>query len=193
MDKKEIRVAEMRIAQPDNDEMIVEGYAAVFDQVAVLYEYNGVQYKEVIARGAFDGADMKDVCFKYNHRDDQMVMARTRNKTLNLTVDDKGLLSVANLAPTTAGKDLYTLIKRGDISQMSFGFIVEKDTYDRATHTRTINKFKKIFDVSAVDIPAFPQTSISARSYFDERRTEEERQRLEMEERKKRIIIATYL
>jgi HK97 family phage prohead protease len=192
VEKREIRIAEMRALPADNNDMIVEGYAIVFDQPTVLYEYEGVQYKEVIARGALDGADMRDVPFKYNHSDNIMVMARTRNKTLSLTVDDKGLFIRANLAPTTAGKDLYTLIDRRDIDKMSFAFSVQTDTYDRLTHTRTVQKFKRIFDVAAVDMPAYDQTSISARSFFEAQREAEARAAAELAARKKRLIIATY-
>lgn len=192
MDKREIRMAELRALPADNNEMIVEGYALVFDQPTVLYEYDGVQYKEIITRGALNGADMRDVPFKYNHSDNVMVMARTRNKTLQLTVDDKGLAIRASLAPTTAGKDLYALIQRGDIDKMSFGFIVQTDSYDRATHTRSIQKFKRIIDVAAVDMPAYDQTSISARDFFSAQRELEDAAAKELEARKKRLIIATY-
>jgi HK97 family phage prohead protease len=188
----EIRTAEMRIAQTANDdEMIVEGYAAVFDQPTVLWEYDGVQYKETISRGAFDGADLKDVPFKYNHSDNVMIMARTRNKTLTLIVDDKGLAIRASLANTTQGRDLYELIKRGDIDKMSFAFVVQTDEYDRSTHTRTIKKFKRLYDVAAVDLPAYDQTSISARSYFDAQNELEAK--VQQEEQRKRLILRTYL
>jgi HK97 family phage prohead protease len=214
--KKEIRFSEIRISQvaigedgtplvgPDGKpmmvdegtqpDMIVEGYASIFDQPTVLYEYGGVQYSEMVATGAFDDADMSDVAFRYNHDDTVMIMARTRNKTLTLTVDAKGLAIRANLANTTAGRDLYELIGRGDIDKMSIGFIVEEDTYNNDTNLRTINKFGRILDVSAVDFPAFDQTSIgvvegtskpkatlTARDYFDEQRSvveQKKRQRL---------------
>jgi len=190
--KKEIRLAEIRaIQEAPNDEMIVEGYALVFDQSTVIWEYDGVQYKEVIKRGAVDGADLSDVPFKYNHSDNVMVMARTRNKTLSLAVDEKGLFIRASLAPTTAGKDLYTLIKRGDIDKMSFAFTVTADGYDQQTRTRTIEKIKRLYDVAAVDIPAYDQTSISARSYFDGQQEIGEKKR--QEEARRKLIIATYL
>jgi HK97 family phage prohead protease len=182
----------MRIAQAANDdEMVVEGYAAVFDQPAVLWEYDGVQYRETIARGAFDGADLKDVPFKYNHSDNVMIMARTRNKTLTLKVDDKGLAIRASLANTTQGRDLYELIKRGDIDKMSFAFVVQTDEYDRATHTRTIKKFKRLYDVAAVDLPAYDQTSISARNYFDAQNEVEKT--ADLEALRQRLIVQTYL
>lgn len=168
---KEMRFMDMNItpqnAEANSDEMIVEGYALTFDSPTVLYSIDGVDYKEVIARGALDGADLTDVPFKYNHSDNVMIMARTRNKTLELTVDEVGLKIRASIAPTQDGKDLYTLIKRGDVDKMSFAFTVEEDSYNKETRTRTITKIKKLYDVAAVDIPAYDSTSISARSYFE--------------------------
>jgi HK97 family phage prohead protease len=189
--KKEIRTAELRVTT--EGDMIVEGYALVFDALTVMWEYDGIQYKEVIQRGALDGADLRDVPFKYNHSDNVMVMARTRNKTLQLVTDDKGLFIRANLAPTTAGKDLYELIKRGDIDKMSFAFIVDEDEYDSKTHTRTIKKFKRVYDVAAVDMPAYDQTSISARGFFELERDKEQTLEREREARIKQLIIKTYL
>src|SRR5690554_217009 len=178
--QREIRMAELRAIEPagDANEMIVEGRAIVYESPTVMYEIDGVRYYEVIARGALDGADLKDVPFKYNHSDNVMVMARTRNKTLELIPDEQGLLVRAKLANTTAGRDLYELIRRGDVDKMSFAFRVLEDSYDRDTRTRRITKFKRIFDVSAVDTPAYDDTFISARSYF-EAQAEAERQAAE--------------
>lgn len=136
---REIRMAEIRVLEPtDQNEMIVEGRAIVYDSPTVMYEIDGIKYYEVIQRGALDGTDLKDVPFKYNHSDSVMVMARTRNKTLELIPDDQGLLVRAKLANTTAGRDLYELIKRGDIDKMSFAFTVAEEAYDKETHTRKI-------------------------------------------------------
>lgn len=193
--QKEIRLAEIRALEPtgDGQEMIVEGRAVVYESPTVLYEIDGVKYYEVIARGALDGADLRDVPFKYNHSNSVMVMARTRNKTLELIPDEQGLLVRARLANTTAGRDLYELIKRGDVDKMSFAFTVAEDSYDRDTRTRRILKFKRIWDVSAVDTPAYDQTYISARSFF-EAQAEAERQAAEAaEKRRKRLIVMTYL
>ncbi len=194
--KREIRFAELRALDWTDEEkqnMVVQGRAVVYDSPTMLYEWDGVQYFEVIARGALDGADLTDVPFKYNHSDAVMVMARTRNKTLELMPDDQGLLIRAVLADTTAGRDLYALIKRGDVDKMSFAFSVLEDAYNRETHTRTILKFKRIWDVSAVDIPAYSDTSISARGYF-EAQAEAERQAAEAaEKQRKQLIIRTYL
>jgi hypothetical protein len=191
--KKEIRLAELRALEAATDGgMVVEGRAIVYDSPALMYEFDNVKYYEIIARGALDGADFSDVPFKYNHSDAVMVMARTRNKTLELIPDDQGLLIRAKLADTTAGRDLYALIRRGDIDKMSFAFTVAEEEYNKDTHTRTIKRFKKIWDVSAVDIPAYSDTSLSARNYF-ETQAEAERQAAEAaEELRKKLIIKTY-
>ena len=193
--QREIRMAEIRAVEPvgDEHEMIVEGRAIIYESPTVLFEIDGVRYYEVIARGALDGADLKDVPFKYNHSDNVMVMARTRNKTLELIPDDEGLLVRAKLAPTTAGRDLYQLIKRGDIDKMSFAFTVEKDEYDRDTRTRRIVEFKRIWDVSAVDTPAYQDTYISARNYFMAQAEAERRAAEAAEKRRRKLIIQTYL
>lgn len=191
--KKEIRLAEIRALETGPDEMIVEGRAIVYDSPTVIFETSdGIKYYEVIARGALDGADLKDVPFKYNHSDSVMVMARTRNKTLELIPDDKGLLVRAKLANTTAGRDLYELIRRGDIDKMSFAFTVAEEAYDKETRTRKILRFKKIWDVSAVDTPAYSDTFISARSWA-EAEAEAERKALERAALRKKLLIKTYL
>lgn len=165
---KELRMMDVTLpSSEDAEKMIVEGYAVRFDEPAVMWEHDGIEYKEVIASGALDSADMSDVPFKYNHSNESMIMARTRNKTLELRTDDNGLFVYAELADTTTGRDLYTLIKRGDIDKMSFAFTVEEESYNRDTHTRTITKIKKLYDVAAVDVPAYDSTSISARSFFE--------------------------
>jgi HK97 family phage prohead protease len=167
--KREIRLVEMRAKAPETDgtAMIVEGRAVVYDSPTVMWEWDGVKYYEVIQRGALDEADLKDVPFKYNHSDNVMIMARTRNNTLKLTRDEQGLWIEAELADTTGGRDLYALIKRGDVTQMSFAFTVAEESYNTDTRTRNIIKFKRIWDVSAVDSPAYPDTSIAARSFFE--------------------------
>lgn len=202
--KREIRMVELRAAEATSEEeRIVEGRAVVYDSPTVMYEVDGIEYYEVIARGALDGADMRDVPFKYNHSDSVMVMARTRNNTLRLTPDEQGLWIRATLANTTAGRDLYELVKRGDIDKMSFAFTVAEDSYDRDTRTRTIKRFKKIWDASAVDTPAYPDTSLSARSYFEAQaeaeaqakaalESEEQRKALERAELRKRLLLRTY-
>ena len=158
-----------------------------------MFEIDGVPYYEVLARGALEGADLKDLPFKYNHSNSVMVMARTRNKTLELIPDEQGLLVRAKLANTTTGRDLYELIRRGDVDKMSFAFTVEKDEYDRDARTRRILRFKRIWDVSAVDTPAYQDTYISARSYFMAQAEAEHRAAEAAEKRRRKLIIQTYL
>jgi HK97 family phage prohead protease len=182
------RAADLLAAQEMGEKRTVEGYAVVFDAPAVLFEMGGTQYKEIISRGALDGANMADVPFKYNHDGAGMPMARTRNGTLRLTVDEKGLKVSADLADTTAGRDLYELIRRGDIDKMSFAFKVSKDSYERSSHTRRIEKIKRVYDVSAVDLPAYEATSIAARGFFElEREKEQALERAAA--RKRRLLI----
>lgn len=191
MMKKENRLAEIRALEGQG--MIVEGRAIVYDKPTLMYEWDGVKYYEVIERGALDGADMKDVPFRYNHADSVMIMARTRNKTLELIPDDEGLFIRASLANITTGRDLYELVRRGDVDKMSFAFSVKEASYNQETRTRKIIKFKKIWDVSAVDTPAYEDTSIVARDFF-KAQAEAERQTMEIaEETRKRLRLKTYL
>jgi HK97 family phage prohead protease len=155
---KEIRLVDMR-ALDNTDEMIVEGYAAVFDTITDLG-----WIKEVIDRHAFDNADMSDIVMKYNHESSILPMARTRGGSLQFTIDDHGLKIRAKLPDTMQNKDIYTLIKDGVLSKMSFAFTVKRQEYDYETDTRKILEFDKIFDVSVVDVPAYETTEIYARS-----------------------------
>lgn len=159
--------AEERKAFNDGTETVdkyAEGYAATFTPT-ILFEIDGVQYIEVVDRNAFVDADMSDVIFNYNHGG--KVLSRTRNKTLTYEIDSNGLFIKANLGGTEEGRRMHEEIKGGYVDRMSFRFSVAEDSYNRDTHTRTILKVKKVYDVSAVDIPAYETTTISARSYFE--------------------------
>lgn len=173
-----------------NDDLFVEGYAATFDDPTVIWEYDGAEYKEQIDDKAFEEADMSDVIFNYNHTG--KVMARTRNKTLTLTIDKKGLLIRAKLDGTEEGRKLYEEINGGYIDRMSFAFTVQEESYDSDNHMRTIRKIKKLYDVSAVDIPAYDTTSISARSFFELER-EKEQKALDSAQLRKKLALQTYL
>lgn len=146
------------------DGMVIEGYAAVYNSTADIGGY----FVETIAQGAFDGADMRDVPLKYNHMNAVPILARTRNKSLTVTPDKKGLKVRAELLDTTDGVDMYKRIKAGLIDKMSFAFSVKEDgdvwTKKEGIRYRTITQFDKIFDVSVVDTPAYEDTSIYARS-----------------------------
>ena len=176
-------------AEEETGELIVEGYAAKFEEETVLFEHDGIEYKEIVKRGAFDGADMKNVIFRYNH--EGKVMARTRNKTLQLSIDDVGLYARIQLSGTKEGKEHYEEIRGGYIDEMSFAFKIEDDYYNKETRTRELRKFKKIFDVASVDIPAYSGTSISARSYFEAQ--QEELKRQESERRRKKLALMARL
>lgn len=168
---KEIRLIDMRATEDEG--MIVEGYAAVFDTITNLGWMN-----EVIDRHAFDNADMSDIVMKYNHEDSVLPMARTRGGSLQFNVDDHGLKIRAKLPDTSGNRDIYTLIREGVLSKMSFAFTVKSEEYDYDTDTRKILEFDKIFDVSVVDVPAYESTEIYARSkeqYEEEKRKYEEK------------------
>ena len=173
----------------ESDAYKVRGTAVVFDTPTCLFEIDGVKYHEVIDRHALDGCDLSDVIMNYNHGG--KVVARLRNKTLVLTITDRGLDMEADLSGTVAGRDLYEEIDGGYIDKMSFSFVVRAAEYDAATHTRRITKIRKLYDVSAVDIPAYEQTSISARSFFAEEHGKE-LAALEQARRRKKLIALTY-
>ena len=171
----------------------VEGYASTFEPYK-LFERDGVEYYEKIEPTAFDGADLSDVVFRVNHTG--RVYARTSAGSVELWHDEHGLGNKTDLGRTQAARDLYEDIKAGNYPQMSFAFTVapDGDHYDRATHTRVIEKIAKVFDVSPVDFPANPGTelSVSTRDYFDGVIEAEKAERLEREERerqKKKIRI----
>lgn len=160
---REYRAFEMRAAE--GDELRVEGYAAVFNQETVLYSYDGIDYKELIEPEAFRGAEMSDVVMNYNH--EGKPVARTKNGTLKLSTDEHGLFIKADLSGTEEGRRLYEEIKGGYIDKMSFAFTVSEDSYDRDTHTRKVRRIKRLYDVAAVDIPAYDATEISARNWVE--------------------------
>lgn len=151
----------------------VEGYATTFDSPYLLYEIEGTKFYERIDAHALDGADVSDVIMQYDH--EGRVFARQSNGSLILMPDNKGLLIAADLGRTDLARGLYQDIQAGMITKMSWAFTVKTDSYDRATHTRTILEIKKVYDVSAVSIPANGGTEISARS-FAHRSYEAERQ-----------------
>lgn len=174
---------ELRAAEENEENYIVEGYATTFNDPYVMFTDGEIEYKEQIAPDALEGADMSDVIFLLNH--EGRVYARLKNDTLTLSVDDKGLYIKADLGKTTEARLIYEDIKAGMLDKMSWAFTVTADSYDQKTHTRTIEKVGKVYDVSVVNIPADPNTSISARSYFDgvieaDRRSERERRRLQL-------------
>lgn len=142
----------------------VEGYATTFDKPYLLCSYDGIDYYERVAPDALIGADLSDVIMQYNH--EGRVLARMSNGSLGLEADSNGLFCYADLSRSTAAQELYEEIKSGLVTKMSWGFTVAEDEYDRVTHTRTIKRIAKVYDVSAVSIPANNDTEISVRSYL---------------------------
>lgn len=187
---RERRLAEIRAVQINEptDEMIVEGYAIVFDSPATHYGFT-----ETIDRGALDGADLSDVPFRYNHNDTWLVIARTRNKSLELKIDEKGLFIRAVLIDTQTNRDIYKSIQAGLLDKMSFSFTTEKDEWDYENDTRKVLKIRKLYDVSVVDTPFYDDTEIYARALGEleshkETLESEKRQALEVERLKTEIL-----
>ena len=151
----------------DEEKKVVTGYASTFDEPYRLFGGEGWEYWEVVDRGAFDETDMSDVIMQYDHRG--RVFARTRNNTLEVAPDDTGLHIEADLGGTEIGRALFEEIRGGYTDRMSFGFTVdgeleerEKDDNGITRFTRHITKVGKLYDVSAVSLPANDGTSIDA-------------------------------
>ena len=190
------------LSRIEGDGKIVEGYATTFNEPYVLFRdsANGVNYifREQVDPNAFDNTDMTDVIMQYNH--EGRVFARTNNGTLGLNADDHGLHIRADLGGTEIGRQLYEEIEGGYTDKMSFGFRVGKDKTEQTeerdengvtvTILRTILEISKLYDVSAVSLPANDATSISARSFCDGVIEEIKKDYLEREkrERQKRKI-----
>ena len=193
IDKREYRridAAEMETRTGDAGEMVVEGYATTFNMPYRLFGDDKMTVNEQVDRHAFDGTDMSDVIMQYDH--EGRVFARIANGTLQLTEDDHGLKITANLGGTEIGRQLFEEIQGGYTNKMSFGFTVTgekkertRDAEGHVTILRTITKIGKLYDVSAVSLPANDATEISSRTISDgliaealeEVRAEEERQR----------------
>lgn len=178
----------------DENELILRGTPILFDTPTVLFVEDGIEYKEIIARGALDGCDMSDFIFNRNHgQNDSTVYARNRNNSLTYTVTERALDIAAHLdGEDERHRNLYRDVLKRRIDKMSFSFVARECSYDRETHTRTITKIKKLYDVSAVDFPAYNETSIvAARDFFS---AEREKEFKELEERRRRqmLIAQTY-
>lgn len=186
---REYRSMEMRIFQPEEIEeksYMVEGYASTFEPYT-LFTRDGVDYKERIEPTAFDEADLTDVVFRVDH--EGRVYARSSAGTVEIWHDEHGLGQRTDLSKTQAARELFADIEAGNYPKMSFAFTVADggDTFDRETHTRTISRIAKVFDVSPVSFPANPGTQLSVitRAYFDGVIEMEQAERLEEERREK--------
>lgn len=163
----------------------VEGVATTFNKPYEIYEFDGVKYYEVVDRNALNDADLSDVIMQYNH--EGRVLARNTNKTLGLEPTYEVLFIYADLGKSQASKEMFSEIESGLVTKMSWAFTVAEDSYNKETRTRTILKVRKVYDVSAVSIPASCDTDISARSYFNGVIEIEKQELLEREKQTLRI------
>ena len=161
---------------------IVRGYASTFEPY-VLFTDGETEYKEQIDPHAFDETDMSDVVFRVDH--EGAVYARSSAGTLKVGVDEHGLFDEADLSKTEKARGLFEDIAAGNYPKQSFAFSVREDSYDKETHTRTILKIGKLYDVSPVSFPANPGTEldIATRDYFNGVTEMEKAERLESEKR----------
>ena len=180
----EIRTAETEGA-PD-ERKVVRGYASTFNEPYTLYENDDWRFNEVVDARAFDNTDMSDVILQYDHCG--RVFARISNNTLTVTPDEKGLLIEADLGGTELGRQLFEEIRGGYTNKMSFGFTVDgeevrdmKDVDGKDLTVRTITSVRKLYDVSAVSLPANDATSISVRTLTDGEIERIQAERLEAE------------
>lgn len=187
---REYRNMVLEVHMADDEEKVVRGYATVFNEPYTLYEANNFRMDEVVSDKAFENTDMGDVIMQYDHQG--RVFARMSNNTLTVTPDERGLLIEANLGGTELGRQLYEEIKGGYTNKMSFGFTVDGEAYEdtrdsdgKTITVRTITSIRKLYDVSAVSLPANDATSISVRSLIDGEIERIQAERLEAEKRAK--------
>lgn len=171
MRKMPVRLFELRAkqGQQEDDEFVhIEGKAVAFDSETVLFKFNGIEYKEIIERGAFDEADISDVVVKYNHSDHFLAVARTRNHTLELDVREDGVYVAIKIRKDNPnGMQFYKNVEEGLIDRMSFSFIIREESFDEKEHCWTVRKIEKVYDVAAVDFPAYDDTEIYAKRFGD--------------------------
>ena len=200
---RDMRLDIVTRAEDDQDSAeerkIVNGYASTFNEPYTLYEDDDIIFREQVDSSAFDNTDMSDVIMQYNH--EGRVFARISNNTLRVQPDDQGLFIEADLGGTELGRQLFEEIAGGYTDKMSFGFIVDKDEElrteaadGRVDILRTIKGISKLFDVSAVSIPANDATSIAVRNLTDGVIEQIRAERLEAErietERRRAIVKA---
>ena len=167
---KEIRVSTIKAETRSTDtaaseNLVLYGRPICYDTPTTIRDAAGFAYVEIIKRGALDNADLTDVRLLVNHDVNKIPLARTP-KTMSLNVDAAGLTFEATLPNTEEARSAHEAVKRGDITGMSFCFKVPAggDSFDPETNTRTINRIEKVYECSIVSFPAYPQTSVEARS-----------------------------
>lgn len=187
----QIRAAEQ--AEGQERKLRIEGKAISFDSPTLIYtDENGVEYYEVIDRHALDDADTSDCCLRYNHMMGVMVLARTRGGSLQLDKRSDGVYFGADMFDITAARDAYELVRQGAL-QCSFAFLWPPEggwRYDADTHTRTITRIDRLIDLSIVDVPAYRDTFVQARSLFE--LESKEKARLESLQRRRELIARTF-
>lgn len=191
----------MTMAAVEEGDYTVRGYATTFDDPYVLYEDRDVILREIIDHDALRDADMSDVIMQYDH--EGRVFARTSNETLIVEPDAHGLAMEARLGGTSLGRGLFEEIKGGYTTKMSWGFAVNRDRDEwktetapdgRQLETRIIRSVRKVFDVSAVSLPANDATEISARNLADGVIERVKAERLEaLKLRKRKMLMEDWL
>ena len=173
------------VSLDEETKQTVTGYALVFDVPTCLgRDSDGKAFYELVDRGALAGCDLSNVVMRYNHNDSNLILARTSNGTLTLDIDDTGLKITADIAKTSQGTDIYKLIQRKDIDKMSVAYVPSAIDYDYQTNTQRVMGISQLIDVSAVDLPAYDDTSIQA-SY---RSAEKAKQEYESNQAKKKKL-----
>lgn len=162
---KETRLAEVNFQEAEDGVMTLEGYAIVFNQETLIGDEDYGFIEEVDARALAESV-IKDVPMKYNHMDNFLIIARTKNNSLQLSIDEIGLKVRAELLDTNTNQDIYKMVRSGLLDKMSFAFTVDEQewNYEGKIPKRKITKINRLYDVSVVDTPAYDQTSIYARS-----------------------------
>jgi HK97 family phage prohead protease len=173
------------VSLDEQEKQTVTGYALVFGVPTCLgRDADGKAFYELVDRGALAGCDLSNVVMRYNHNDSNLILARTSNGTLTLDIDDTGLKITADIAKTSQGTDIYKLIQRKDIDKMSVAYVPSAIDYDYQTNTQRVMGISQLIDVSAVDLPAYDDTSIQA-SY---RSAEKAKQEYESNQAKKKKL-----
>ncbi|QUY65736.1 HK97 family phage prohead protease [Helcococcus kunzii] len=193
MPQKKLENRQFRLMQPlqvrqaeENAEsdFLVTGYAMKYDPYLFYENEEGKVYEE-FKREAFKNADMSDIIMLYDHQG--RVFARTSNGTLKVGFDDIGMWIKADLSSNQASRDLYEDIKKGLVTKMSWSFRFGEYHFDKSTRTIVHDSIKKVYDVSAVGIPANNDTNINARKFVDGVINEFETERFQEQEKRKKL------
>ena len=172
-------------AQRIESDHYVDGYAALYEPYVLYYDYQNNPVYERFERGCFDECDMSDIIMQYDH--EGKVLARNSNGSLVVEADDTGLFFAADLSRTEAARNLYDEVKAGMVTKMSWRFRCGNYYFDKDTRTIVHLTVKKIYDVSAVSIPANDDTEINARAWADGEIAQVARREAELDERRRRL------